>query len=101
VYDCQDYSKSKVGRLWRHSVDSFNKSSALAEMGDRDHNTHGPKRGGGVLCYFRGAMGTSLIQCGLHRGLLPYQVASSSIEPFGHNTVGCHTPRRNLIRNTT
>jgi len=29
-----------------------------------------------------------LIQCGLGRGLLPYQVASSSIQPFGHNRHG-------------
>jgi len=33
----------------------------------------------------RGALGTRLIQCGLRRDLLPYQVASSSIQPFGHN----------------
>jgi len=50
----------------------------------------------GVLCPFRGAMGTRLIQCGLCGGLLPYQVASSSIQPFGHNSVGCHSPRRNI-----
>ena len=30
-----------------------NKSSAVAEMGDRDHNRHGPKRGGGLLCLLR------------------------------------------------
>ena len=29
----------------------FNKSSAVAEMGDRGHNRHGPKRGG-LLCPF-------------------------------------------------
>jgi len=46
---------------------NFNKSSA-AEMGDRGHNRHGPKRGG-VLCPFRGALGTHLIQCGLRGGL--------------------------------
>ena len=53
------------------------------------------------LCPFRGALGTRLIQCGLRRGLLPYQVASSSIEPFGHNnvTVGCHSPRGNISTN--
>jgi len=50
----------------------MNKSSAVAEMGDRGHNRHGPKTG---------ALGTRLIQCGLHRGLLPYQMASSSIQP--------------------
>ena len=52
------------------------KSSAVAEMGDRGHNRHGPKIGG-VLCPFRGALGTRLIQCGLRRCLLPYQGASS------------------------
>jgi len=31
----------------------YNKSSAVAEMGDRGHNRHGPKRGG-PLCPFRG-----------------------------------------------
>ena len=61
-----------------------NKSLAVAEMGDSGHNRHGPKRGG-VLCPFRGALGTRLIQCGLRRGLLSYQVVSSSIQPFGHN----------------
>jgi len=30
------------------------KSSAVAEMGDRGHNRHGPKRGG-LLCPFRGS----------------------------------------------
>jgi len=33
----------------------------------------------------RGELGPRLTQCGLGRGLLPYQVASSSIQPFGHN----------------
>jgi len=62
---------------------AYHKSSAVAEMGDRGHNRHRPK-GGGVLCPFRVALGTRLIQCGLRGGLLPYQVASSSIQPFGH-----------------
>jgi len=34
---------------------------------------------GGLLCPFRAELGPCLIQCGLGRGLLPYQVASSSI----------------------
>jgi len=51
----------------------------------------------GMLCAFRGALGTRLlIQCGLRGDLLPYQVASSSIQPFGHNSVGCYSPRRNI-----
>jgi len=74
------------------------KSSAVAEMGDRGHNRHGPKRGA-MLCAFRGALGTRLVECGQRGGLLPYQVASSSIQPFGHNSAGCHSPRRNISTN--
>jgi len=37
----------------RHVSTSGNKSSSVAEMGDRCHNRHGPKRGGGLLCLFR------------------------------------------------
>jgi len=28
-----------------------------------------------------------------------YQVVSSSIQPFGHNSVGCHSPRTNMSTN--
>ena len=63
----------------------------------------GLKEGGGAVplsrCPVRGVLGTRLIQCGLRRGLIPYQVASSSIELFGHNSVGCHSPRRNISTN--
>jgi len=59
-------------------------------MGDRGHNRHGLKRWG-LLCPFRAELGLRLIQCGLGRGLLPYQVASSSIQPFGHNKHGPKT----------
>jgi len=50
----------------------------------------GQKDGGGLLCpsFRRGELGPRLTQCGLGRGLLPYQVASSSIQPFGHNRHG-------------
>jgi len=61
-----------------------NKSSAVAEMGDRGHNRNGPKRGG-CCAFFTGELGPRLPQCGLSRDLLPYQVASSSIQPFGRN----------------
>jgi len=77
---------------------NYNKSSAVAEMGDHGHNKHGPKRGR-VLCPFPGALGTRLIQYGLCRGLLPYQVAFSSIQPFCHNSVECHSPRMNISTN--
>ena len=36
----------------------------------------------------------SLTQCGLGRGLLPYQVASASIQPFGHNR---HEPKTGAV----
>jgi len=66
-----------------------NKSSAVAKMGDRGHNRHGPKSAGGGCCApFAGELGPHLTQCGLGWRLLPYQVASSSIQPFGHNRHG-------------
>ena len=54
----------------------------------------GRKQGKAAVPLSRGVLGTSLTQCGLGRGLLPYQEESSSIQPFGHNrhgpkTVGC------------
>ena len=91
----------KALSLLRRVNEQKDNNSAVAEMCDRGHNRHGSKRGEGrrVLCPFRGALGTRLIQCGLRRCLLPYQVASSSIQPFGHNTVGCHSPHRNISAN--
>ena len=63
-------------------------------MGNRGHNRHGPKRGG-CCAPFAGEvhpeLGPHLMQCGLVRGLLPYHVASSSIQPFGHNRRGTKT----------
>ena len=50
------------------------KSSAVAEMGDRGHNKHGPKRGR-LLCSFcggEGKAGSPVTQCGLGQGILPY-----------------------------
>jgi len=91
-------SPKKVLLPLRNANRFSNKSSAVAEMGNRGHNRHGPKRGG-LLCPFRRALGTQLMQCGLRGGLLPYQVASSSIQPFGHNSVGCHSPGRNISTN--
>ena len=46
-------------------------------MGDRDHNRHRPKRGGGAAVLLsRVELGPRLTQCGLGRGLLLYQVAT-------------------------
>ena len=39
-------------------------------------------------------LGPHLTQCGLGRGLPPYQVASWSIQPFGHNTPTSQTGER-------
>ena len=40
----------------------------------------------GGLCPFRGGgLCPHLTQCRVGRGLPPYQVASSSVQPFGHN----------------
>jgi len=62
-------------------LSSRNKSS------DHGHNGQGPKRGEAAMPLSR-ELGPRLVQCGLGRGLLPYQAASSSIQPFGHNRRG-------------
>jgi len=57
----------------------YNKSSALAEMGDRDHSRHWQTPNTtlyGCCAPFAGELGPCLTQCGLGRGLLSYQVAS-------------------------
>jgi len=53
------------------------KSSAVAELGDRfGHNRHGPKSGR-LLCAFPwGELGPHLTQCGLGQGLPLYEVVS-------------------------
>jgi len=50
----------------------------------RPQRTWAEKRGAAVPLS-RGKLGPRLSQCGLGRGLLPYQMASGSIQPFGHN----------------
>jgi len=54
-------------------------------MGDRGHNRHGPERGGCCAPFAGRELSLRLTQCDLGRGLRPYQVASWSIQPFGHN----------------
>jgi len=54
---------------------------ATTDMGQKE---------GGCCAPFAGELGPRLTQCGLDRGLLWYQVASSSIQPFGHNR---HEPK--------
>ena len=59
-------------------------------MGDRGHNRHWPKRGDAVP-FSGGQLGPRLTRYGLGRGLLPYWVASSSIQQSGHNIHGPKT----------
>jgi len=59
-------------------VPNINKSSAVAEMGDRGHNRHRPKRGAVLLS--RSAGNPSNTMWFARRSILPYQVASSSIQ---------------------
>ena len=70
-----------------------NKSSAVAEMGDRARAKWAEMWG--LLCPFPcEELGPHLTQCRLGRGLPPYQVASWSIQPFGHNTPTLQTDRQ-------
>jgi len=52
------------------------------------------RKEGGCCAPFAGELGPRLTQCGLGRGLLPYKVASSSIQPFGHNR---HEPKTGAV----
>jgi len=79
--------------------DRLYKSSAIAKMGDRGHNRHGPKRGGGAVPLSRSAGNPSNTMWSSRRSILLYQVATSFIQPFGHNRVGCHSLRRNISTN--
>ena len=80
----------RLVRTWFDGTwhEKFDKSSAVAEMGDRGHNRHRPKRGGAAVPLSWGELGPHLTQCRLGR---VYQVASSSIQPFGHNRHGPKT----------
>jgi len=78
------------GRRLAGEILSPKKRSAVAEMGDRGHNRHGPKRGGCCARFAGEQLGPRLTQYGLRRGLLPYQVAPSPTQPFGHNR---HQPK--------
>jgi len=62
-----------------------NKSSAVAEMSDRLATIGVGWKWGGAALGVGYPLGPHLTQCGLDLGLPLYQVASSSIQPFGHN----------------
>jgi len=66
-------------------VKEYDKSSAVAKMGDRLATIDiGWKVGRGCCGGTGSSLGHYLTQCGLGRGLPLYQVASWSIQPFGH-----------------
>ena len=70
---------------------SHNKCSSvveMGEMGDRSATIDMDRKLLGELCPFGGELGPHVTQCGLGRGLPSYQVASSSIQPFGRNRHG-------------
>jgi len=67
----------------------FNKCSAVAEMGDRLATIDKGQKLESCTPFGRGScLGPHVTQCGLCRGLSSYQVASWSIQPFGHNKHG-------------
>jgi len=64
---------------------------SVPDSGRTRNQRHGFMTGwGGAAVQLSRRAGTHLIQCGLCRGLLPYQVVSSCIQPFGHNR---HEPK--------
>jgi len=62
-----------------------NKSSAVAEMGNRGHNRMGRKEGGRAAVPLLWRAGTLTNTMWPGPSILPYQLVSSSIQLFGHN----------------
>ena len=85
--------------VW-NALDALYKSSAVAEMGDRDrgHNRHGPKRGGAAVPLSRSAGTPSNTMWPVPMST-SVPSGSSSIQPFGQNSVGCQSPCRNISTN--
>ena len=83
------YNVFAIFQRFKKTSKNINKSSAAAEMATVATMDMGRKEGG-CCAHFAGEAGpnTGLTLCGLGRGLLPHQVASSSIQPFGHNIHG-------------
>ena len=64
------------------------KCSSVAEMGDRLATIDMVRKEGGWCAPYGAELCLHLPQCGLGRSLPPCQVASWSIQPFGHNRHG-------------
>ena len=72
----------------------FNKCSAVAEVGDCLATIDMGRKEGAAVPLLEGRwVPIYLTQCGLGRGLFPYQVASWSIQPFGHHRYGLKSER--------
>ena len=56
-------------------------------------------RGGGAVPLSPSAGNPSNTMWSVRRSILPYQMASSSIQPFDHDSVGCHSLRMNISTN--
>jgi len=69
-------------------------------MGDRGHNRHGPKGGEGDVRLSRSAGNPSnTIWPAPMSTSVPSGVFIHPLQPFGHNSVGCHSPHRNVSTN--
>jgi len=83
----------KLDRLGDHPhIISMKELSSIWDGRPFLHNRHGPESGGCCAPFRGGELGPQ--RCGLGRGLPPYQVASWSIQLFGHNTPMLHTDKQ-------
>jgi len=81
-----EYANSVWWPYENREITEINKSSAVAEMGDRLATVGmGRKWEGAAVGGWVPTGSPSIIQCGLGQGLPLYQVASWSIQPFGHD----------------
>ena len=71
--------------------------NSVAEMGDRLATIDMSPKVGAAVSLYVGDLGPHVTQCGLGRGLPSYQVASRSIQPFGHNTPTLQAHRHTQI----
>ena len=72
----------------------YDKYSAVAEMGDRGHKRHGPKRGGAVVPLSQGEAGFPSNIMWPGPSLPPCHVSFWSMQPPGNNTPTLQTDRQ-------
>ena len=81
-YICVNYGPYTLYRI--------SEVAEMRECGSNPQQTWA-KRGGGAVVPLSRGLDPWLTQCGLGRGLLPYDVESSSMQPLGHNRHGPKT----------